>query len=97
MNLEENWVRRPVLLACDRRRGQRQEGSRSPKGPRISGRSKALKAVIPGATRSEMTGRLEGEQGVKRGSNSEDATCWELEAPVNRSFELAIAEGSQTP
>jgi hypothetical protein len=78
MYLEESWVRRCVLLACGRREGQRQEGSRSPKGPRISEGSKALKAGIPGATRSEMAGRLEGEQGVKRGSNSEDATCWAL-------------------
>jgi hypothetical protein len=97
MNLEESWVRRCVLLACGRRGRQRQEGSRTPKGSRISEGSKALKAEIPGATRSEMTGRLEGEQGVKRGWNSEDATCWALGTPVNGSFELAIAEGNQTP
>lgn len=36
---------------------------------------------IPGATQPEMVGRFEGEQGVKRGSNSEDARCREVELP----------------
>jgi len=43
-----------------------QEGSVSSKERRISGRNKALKVVIPGAAWSEMPGRPEGEQGVKR-------------------------------
>jgi hypothetical protein len=38
----------------------------SSKERRISGRNKALKVGIPGAASSETTGRLEGEQGVKR-------------------------------
>jgi hypothetical protein len=51
------------------------------KGAGILGRSKALKVAIPGAARTEMCGRHEGEQGVKGGSNSEGASCSGLGAP----------------
>jgi hypothetical protein len=97
MNLEDFRVRRPAVLACSRRVGQRQEGSGTSKDPRIGGRRKALKVAIPGATQLEMAGRLEGEQGVKRGLNSEDATCRWMGPSALRPFELAIAVGNETP
>jgi hypothetical protein len=97
MNLEDFRVRRRALLACSRRVGQRQEGSRSSKDPRTVGERKALKVIIPGATWPEMAGRLEGEQGVKGGSNSEDAACRGVGPSALRSFELAIAVGIETP
>jgi len=41
-----------------------------------------------------MVGRLEGEQGVKRGENSEDARCWSRGGSREYgSFELMIAVG----
>jgi hypothetical protein len=64
----------------------------------ILGRSKALKVAIPGAARTEMYGRREGEQGVKGGSNFEDASCPGSGAPGSYGpFVLATAEGSETP
>jgi hypothetical protein len=44
-----------------------------------------------------MAGRLEGEQGVKRGSNSEDARTGAGNPGQNSSFELAFAEGEKNP
>jgi hypothetical protein len=52
---------------------------------------------IPGATRPEMAGRFEGEQGVKRGQNSEDARCRGWKPGRYGPFVLVIAVGSRTP
>jgi len=45
-----------------------------------------------------MAGRREGEQGVKEGSNFEDAWCRGMEnLGEYGSFTLAIAVGNETP
>lgn len=97
MNLEDPRVRRPVLLAYGR------AGWITSGGPEVlerdldSWEERSPEGRIPRATRLEMPGRLEGEQGVKRGWNSEDATCLGVGPWAIGSFELAIAVGNENP
>jgi len=97
--LERRRVRSTSLLACgDSGRATVRRARVSSKERRISGRNEALKDGIPRAAWSATTGRPEGEQGVERGANPEDARCRRLGTVGSTgSFELATAEGTRSP